>query len=249
MLASLAMTDRKKRPRKKAPTTQKLPVGNKDGLLTAYASPALQRRSQRSAEKLINAAEVVLGRDGWQNFTISAVASEAGTSVGGIYRRFENKEQLLRAIKDRVLERADQRHKEILQSSKARTLEGVVQHYVTRRIEALKEYGWLLRQIFEGQQRDLVMEERGRASINVGLRVFRSVMAPHRNAIKHPDPELAIETAYFMMTAIFMRRVRGSISDLSLDHLDWDTLLPEVRDTVILYLREKRPITRSTAKK
>lgn len=243
------MTERKKRTQKKAPAEKALPPGTKEGLLTAYASPALQRRSLRSAEKLLNAAELVLGRDGWQNFTINAVAEEAGTSVGGIYRRFENKEQLLRAIKDRVLERADKRHKEVLDTCKARTLEGAVQHYVAHRIEGLKDYGWLLRQIFEGQRRDLVMEERGRASVNVGLRVFRSIMAPHRAAIHHPDPELAIETAYFMMTAIFMRRVRGSISDLSLDHLDWDTLHPEVRDAVILYLRERRPVTRSTTKK
>jgi AcrR family transcriptional regulator len=41
------------------------------------------------------------------------VADEAGASVGGIYRRFANKEQLLRAIKDNVLTRADAMHKNI----------------------------------------------------------------------------------------------------------------------------------------
>src|SRR5262245_22594239 len=89
-----------------------LPPGTREGRLTAHANPALQNRSLRSLEKVLAAAEVVLGREGWSAFTINAVAAEAGVSVGGIYRRFASKEHLLRAIKDRVLDRADHDHKE-----------------------------------------------------------------------------------------------------------------------------------------
>src|SRR5262249_52608727 len=72
-----------------------------------HAQPAKQVRSQRNLERIVNAAETVLSRDGWEVFTMKAVADEAGASIGGIYRRFANKEQLLRAIKDNVLTRAD----------------------------------------------------------------------------------------------------------------------------------------------
>lgn len=217
-----------------------LPPGTKEGRLTAHANPALQNRSQRSLEKVLAAAEDVLGREGWAAFTINAVAEEAGVSVGGIYRRFASKEQLLRAIKDRVLERADAGHKEIALSSKAKNLEQAIAHYISRRIVSLRAYSGIMRQIFEGQQRDLVMEERGRQSINVGMRVFRSVISPHRAEIGHADPELAIDTAFYMMTGIFMRRVRSPISDLSFDHIDWDVLETEVMTAMTLYLQAKR---------
>ena len=108
---------------------------------------------------------------------------------------------------------------------------------------ALRSASSPLRQIFEGQQGDLVMEERGRQSLNLGLRMFRSVIAPHRSQIMHPDPELAIEMAFFMVTAIFMRRVRSPLCDSLLDHLDWDVIEAEVRDTIMLYLSQPRPVS------
>ena len=73
-------------------------IGTREGRLVAHANPALQQRSQRSVQKLLAGAEAVLARDGWAAFTINSVAAETGVSVGGIYRRFTNKEQLLRAM-------------------------------------------------------------------------------------------------------------------------------------------------------
>lgn len=85
-----------------------------------HAHPAKQERSQRNLERIVLAAETVLSRDGWDAFTMKAVADEADASVGGIYRRFANKEQLLRAIKDNVLTRADAMHRNIA-STRRRT--------------------------------------------------------------------------------------------------------------------------------
>ena len=235
--------------RKALEPSPELPVGTKEGRLSAHANPALQRRSIRSVEKLMTAAEAVLGRDGWMAFTINAVAAEAGISVGGIYRRFASKEQLLRAIKDRVLDRADADHKEIAASSKAKNLDEAIAHYVSRRIISLRSYSGIMRQIFEGQQRDLVMEERGRQSINVGIRVFRSVISPFRSEIGHTDPELAIDAAFYMIIGIFMRRVRSPISDLSFDHIDWNVLESEVILAMTLYLKASRPAKKSQPRK
>src|SRR5262249_49156225 len=95
----------------------------------------------------------------------------------------------------------------------------------------------VMRQVFEGQNHDQVMEERGRKSINVGMRAFRSVLSTHRAEIGHKDPELAIETAFFIMNATFMRRVRTPISDLSFDHIDWDVLQAEPLTVLTLYLK------------
>jgi AcrR family transcriptional regulator len=216
--------------------------------LSRHANPAKQVRSQRSLERLVVAAEIVLGRDGWGAFTMNAVAAEAGVSIGGIYRRFASKEQLLRAIKDNVLARADADQKKIADTSKATSLNEAIAHYVVKRIESLRGYSGIMRQIFEGQLNDPVMQERGRRSINHGMRVFRSVVSPFRDEITHDDPELAIETAFFVMNATFMRRVRTPTSDVGFDHIDWDVLQDELLSMLVLYLKDGRAAKKAPRK-
>ncbi|ATY14921.1 TetR/AcrR family transcriptional regulator [Amycolatopsis sp. AA4] len=65
--------------------------------------PPQQARSRAALRKLLTAAEQVLAEQGLESFTVAAVAAQAGMSVGTIYRRFDGKEQLLHAVKDRLL--------------------------------------------------------------------------------------------------------------------------------------------------
>src|SRR5262245_5338406 len=113
-----------------------------------HAHPAKQERSQRNLERIVAAAETVLSRDGWEAFTMNAVADEADASVGGIYRRFASKEQLLRAIKDNVLTRADAMHKDI-GTYLAKDLHDAIRHYARARIESLRSYADILKKILD----------------------------------------------------------------------------------------------------
>src|SRR5262245_41623543 len=201
-----------------------------------HAHPAKQERSQRNLERIVAAAETVLSRDGWEAFTMKAVADEADASVGGIYRRFANKEQLLRAIKDNVLTRADALHRS-LTSYKAKDLSDAVGHYSRYRIDALTSYADILKKILDAQQGDPVMQNRGRQSVQLGLRMFRSTVAPFRSEIKHADPELAIELAFYVFNAAVLRKMQGYATDTLFEHLDWEVLKKELAQVVLRYLR------------
>lgn len=201
-----------------------------------HAHPAKQERSQRNLERIIQAAETVLSRDGWDAFTMKAVAEEADASVGGIYRRFASKEQLLRAIKDNVLNRADAMHRSIAAYRPA-DLGDAVLHYVRYRIEALTGYADILKKILDAQQGDVVMHNRGRQSVQVGLRTFRSMVAPFRSEIRHADPELAIEVAFYIFNATVLRKVQGYPSETLFEHLDWELLKGELSAVILRYLR------------
>lgn len=203
---------------------------------SSYALPAKQRRSQRSQELVVAAAETVLARDGWESFTMSAVASEAGVSVGGIYRRFPSKEHLLRAIKDNVLSRADTRQRE-LSAHKAKNLQHALEHYVRNRIDALQGYADILRKILDAQHNDPVMIDRGRQSVQLGLRTFRSVISPFRAEIRHPDPDVAIELAFYVLNATVLRRMHAYASDQVFDHIEWNVLKDELLAMLNAYLR------------
>lgn len=62
-----------------------------------------QRRASGTVEILVEAAFQVLGQDGGQRFSTTAVAERAGVSIGTLYQYFSRKEDLLVAVARREL--------------------------------------------------------------------------------------------------------------------------------------------------
>jgi AcrR family transcriptional regulator len=62
-----------------------------------------QKRSVRSERQILSAAVNLLTTEGFSEFTMSSVSDESGVSIGGVYRRFPNREALLRQVKDEVM--------------------------------------------------------------------------------------------------------------------------------------------------
>ena len=57
--------------------------------------------SQSVRDALLDAAEVVVGRDGIANLALDAVAAQAGLSKGGLLHHFPNKDRLVEAMVER----------------------------------------------------------------------------------------------------------------------------------------------------
>src|SRR5271157_2463160 len=70
--------------------------------------PPQQARSRAALQRLLTSAEHVLVNEGPEEFTIARVAEHAGVSVGGVYRRFASKEQLIDAVRHALLERFEE---------------------------------------------------------------------------------------------------------------------------------------------
>jgi AcrR family transcriptional regulator len=68
--------------------------------------PTEQTRSQETLERLLTAAELVLRDEGPDGATLRAIADRAGVSVGIVYRRFPDKDTVLRAVYMRFFERS-----------------------------------------------------------------------------------------------------------------------------------------------
>jgi AcrR family transcriptional regulator len=70
-------------------------------------------------ERLLNAAEQVVARDGVSNLTLDAVAREAGVSKGGLLYHFPSKSALVIAIVERLATRCESKHAETLAAEPA----------------------------------------------------------------------------------------------------------------------------------
>lgn len=69
-------------------------------------------RGANAREEILDAAEAVVIESGAGHLTLSAVAAKAGVSKGGLLYHFPSKEDLLKGMLERLIERFDQARNE-----------------------------------------------------------------------------------------------------------------------------------------
>lgn len=83
-------------------------------LLLSVNMKAVQKRSQKTTEKILSAAEKMLNHNPYSNITIPALVKEANVSVGGFYGRFNSREELLDEIYQRYRLRRDEQIQSVI---------------------------------------------------------------------------------------------------------------------------------------
>jgi AcrR family transcriptional regulator len=85
-------------------------------------------------ERILKAAEVLWKKGGEHALTMRAVAKVAGTNTPAVYRRFKDRDELLRALLLRIAERIRQYFQQ------GETLEGMADAYVDYALKFPNEY-------------------------------------------------------------------------------------------------------------
>jgi AcrR family transcriptional regulator len=65
---------------------------------SVWLLPPRQERSRQTLERILDAAEALFTRKGYENTTLVDVATLAGLSIGSIYRRFPDKDSILQTV-------------------------------------------------------------------------------------------------------------------------------------------------------
>jgi AcrR family transcriptional regulator len=71
-----------------------------------WVRPPQQARTRKTLTRLLDAAEALVAEKGFGDAGIAEIAQRAGSSVGGFYRRFRDKQRLLQALHERFCEEA-----------------------------------------------------------------------------------------------------------------------------------------------
>lgn len=167
------------------------------------ARPAQQTRSRRTHEQLLAATIAVLDQHGLEGTTIPRIAAKARVTPGAVYRRFPDKNALLREAWLRVL-RENARHGAALlapESWRHAPLAAVVRQIVTMTLLGHTRHRELLRalMIYTLDHADAGFR---RESADLQEAVFRTVtqvLLARRSEIGHPDPESAVPFALLMV--------------------------------------------------
>jgi AcrR family transcriptional regulator len=188
-----------------------------------------QKRSQELSLKILEGAERVLRREGLDAFTIAAVAAESGVSIGGIYGRFKNREEILGAIYKEVLSRME-RHVEDHLNRPFASLEEIADVFAREIVTILEQLGDLLPVAGRNAQD---------GSTNLFERNIRQLLSeavePFRAEVKHPDPDHAVRLTVHLLLGSVGREITSRRSDID-RVMGWNTLredLPHVARAVL----------------
>jgi AcrR family transcriptional regulator len=222
-------------PRRPARSRMEQPGQAESGSRAGFHPPQ-QARSRAALQRLLASAEHVLVNDGLEELTIARVADHAGVSVGGVYRRFAGKEQLIDAVKQALVERLEQSVSTALDRA-APSLGGVLDVFTTALAETLDESGRLIPAMLAGG-RSAEPPEQGLRTLTSLQQQFIDAVAPHRDQIRHPDPEAALNIAFRCVIATAAHR--AAIAPWLPDGLTWQQWAREIAHMTNAYLTAER---------
>ncbi len=203
---------------------------------SALVNAPQQRRSQERSLRILEGAERVLRRHGLAAFTIGAVALEAGVSVGGIYGRFKDREELLSAIHTGALSRIRQAL-EGLAERKFDNLVEVAEAFATELVDVFQIVGDLMPGVTSAHLPTVLSTERAIRTALV------KAAHPFHDQIKHPDPDMATRITVHLLLASVVRE--AATDPAAVDRaMGWETLrreLPRVARAMLTGSASPRP--------
>ncbi|HEX3950061.1 MAG TPA: TetR/AcrR family transcriptional regulator [Steroidobacteraceae bacterium] len=162
-----------------------------------------QARSRESLSRLLKAAVQVLGHHGVAGATIPRIAGLAGLTPGAVYRRFDNKDELLETAILRILEDQDKHFRSSLPVETAAEipLPALAEQLIASLLLSYRRNAAFLRAVRQFQQ-----GKEGSAfwkkSMKLQMRFFEylvAVLVASGNEIKHENPRAAIALGLLMV--------------------------------------------------
>jgi AcrR family transcriptional regulator len=189
--------------------------------------PAHQARSRESLLRLLKAAAEVLNKDGLEGATIPRIAARAGLSPGTVYRRFPDKDALLREVCLRLLQENYQGTRKLLASEqwKSMSLVELSRSVIAITLKGHHSHRGLLRALllFTLQHPDAAFVRKSEELEWKTLNDVGELLLTRRCEIHHPDPESAVKFALLMVGV-----AAQGIFILPQHPTDFDRLLPDV---------------------
>ncbi|MGH3097755.1 MAG: TetR/AcrR family transcriptional regulator [Streptosporangiales bacterium] len=203
--------------------------------------PPRQARSRVALQRILVSAEQELVATGFDDLNMAAVAERAGLSVGAIYRRFDGKEQLLTAVKDRLLTRVEDDITAALDSADG-GLREVIDVFTRALADGFSAGAHVIPHVVGGA-RPIGSSERSRRALENIQRLFLDATTAHLDEVRRSDPATALAISVRTITAACIHR--AVIGRNAPDGISWAQWCEQVVDMATLYLttpdRDDRP--------
>jgi AcrR family transcriptional regulator len=168
-----------------------------------------QLRSEETLFRLLDAAEALIEEKGLLDASIPEIVRRAGSSVGGFYARFKDKNELLRALEERFFGELGARVARLADRERwaEAPLDEILRACAAELVSVVRERRNLLAAFLYRALRDPEVREGGlrfrrRVSQQIG-----ALLTSRREEMSHPDPELAVELGVDVALALMLQVV------------------------------------------
>lgn len=208
---------------------------------TTSAHAPKQQRSRETLERLLIATIQVLDEHGLAGAVVPRIAALAGVVPASIYRRFKDKDALLRAAFLHMLRQSNDANRDRLESALLRdTLEASAEQLMVLLFDQYRQHPHLFRAIarFLDVDTDADFGREARAHLAGNVNQIAQVLLRYREEIRHPSPEQALQFAILS--------AGSSVEAIALEPGSlWNTVLPmseterasELARSFVAYLR------------
>jgi AcrR family transcriptional regulator len=208
-----------------------------DSKLSSVASPK-QARSEETLSRLLDAAESLIVEKSISDVSIPEIVRRAGSSVGGFYARFRDKNELLRALEERFFNDVLERVNEIAEPERWRgvPVAEIVRPCVFEFVQMFREREALITAFLfrAAQDPDFIAEGlRFRQSVSEHI---SSLLLDRREEFDHPDPEVAIEIVVQMAIGLLQQMALSGDFHVDGRRLNDDRIVDEITRNFISYI-------------
>lgn len=167
---------------------------NPENLSHASHAP-VQERSRSTALRLLSATIALLDESGLEGALIPRIAEQAGVAPASVYRRFADKNALLRAAFLHALKESNASSSATLSSHlRDDTLTASVKKLIDMLFDQYQQHPHFLRALsqFIDVDTDKLFVREARAIIRANIDLIVDLLLQHRSEIRHVTPELAL---------------------------------------------------------
>lgn len=163
--------------------------------------PPQQSRSQDTLARILDAAERVMAEKSFSEATLAEIMNSAGVTVGAFYRRFPDKDALLHHLDDRFFSEVHQLADELLDPARweGKPLSAIIYKVAEQAVQLYRARRGLLRSLFLRARTDAVIQDTARRVNSHFVERMKVALASHRDDIRHPQPDRAIELGFMML--------------------------------------------------
>lgn len=168
-----------------------------------------QARSEQTLYRLLDAAEELIQEKGLADVSIPEIVRRAGSSVGGFYARFKDKNELLRALEERFLQRLDEQVVELADPGhwqRATTAE-IVASCINELVSTFRAERNMISAFLVRAAADVEIRQEGMRFRQRVERRISELLLTRRDEISHPQPEVAIDLAVQLAFGLMLQNV------------------------------------------
>lgn len=154
-------------------------------------------------ERLLDAAQALIVERGSAEWSIPELVARAGSSVGGFYARFKDKDELVCALEERFLGDKRRMLDALTDAERIRDLSlcDLARQAIRKLVKIHRRNQQLAAAFVAASARDRNRGERTRAFRQEVIERFSRLLLARRDEIRHPDPERAVEVGIQMVLA------------------------------------------------